>query len=164
MTPRKPRRVLLIVQNCSVPFDQRVWLEAVTLRNAGYEVTVICPREKSQAKRETLHGIRICRHPSPPDASGPFGYALEYGVALFWEFLLTSRLFLTKGFDVLHASNPPDTIFIIGGLFKHIFSKKFIFDQHDICPELYEAKFGRRDTLFRLISILERLSFRWRMR
>jgi len=68
-------------------------------------------------------------------------------------------VFFTRGFDVIHACNPPDMFFLIGGFFK-LFGKKFLFDHHDINPELYEAKFGRRDLFHRLMLKLEYWTFR----
>ncbi len=150
----------MIVENLPVPFDRRVWQEASTLRGAGYEVTIICPTGKNyERRRETIDGIHIYRHSLPMEGSGPIGYLAEYGAALFWEFVLTWRALFAHGFDVIHACNPPDTIFLIGGLFK-LLGKKFVFDHHDINPELYEAKFGRRDMLYRMLVRLERWTFR----
>ena len=158
--PGRGRRVLIVVENLPSPFDRRVWQEATTLRDAGYLVSIICPTGKGFERRhEILDGIAIYRHPLPLEASGAFGYALEYSAALFWEFLLAWRVFLTRGFDVLHACNPPDTIFLVGGFFKFLFRRKFLFDHHDINPELYEAKFGRRDLFYRLMLLCERLTF-----
>jgi glycosyltransferase involved in cell wall biosynthesis len=154
------RSVLFIVENNSVPFDQRVWQEARTLRHAGYRVTVLCPRDPGQQKREVLEQIEIFRHPALPEGSGAFGYLFEYSAALFWELLFTWRVFLRSGFDAIHLSNPPDTLFIVGGLFKLLFATKVIFDHHDICPELYESKFGRRGLLYRVIGQLEKWSMR----
>jgi len=156
----KARRVLIIVENLPVPFDRRVWQEANALRQAGYVVSIICPKGRGyQSARESIDDIEIHRHPLPPEASGALGYALEYTVALFWEFVLAWRVFFGRGFDVIHACNPPDTIFLIGGFFK-LFGKRFLFDHHDINPELYEAKFGRRDVLYRMLRFLERCTFR----
>lgn len=160
MGNKLPRRVLIIVENLPVPFDRRVWQEANTLREAGYEVSVICPIGKGyEMRHEVINDIHVYRHSLPLEASGAVGYALEYSFALFWEFLLAWRVLLTRGFDVIHACNPPDTIFLIGRFFK-LFGKKFIFDHHDINPELYEAKFGRRDFFYKLICRLERWTFR----
>ncbi len=156
----RQRRILIIVENLPVPFDKRVWNEATALVRAGYAVTVICPVGKGyEARREVLDGVTIYRHPLPLEADGALGYALEYGSALFWELLLTLRVAMREGFDVLQACNPPDTIFLIGGLFK-LFGKRFVFDHHDIGPELYVAKFGRKDLVYRLIVALERWTFR----
>ncbi len=160
MPDTKPRRVLIIVENLPVPFDRRVWQEATTLKQAGYEVSIISPIGKGyEKKHEVIDGIHVFRHPLPLEASGAPGYALEYSLALFWEFVLTWRVWLSRGFDTIHACNPPDTIFLIGLFFK-LFGKKFIFDHHDINPELYVAKFGRRDFFYRVICRLERWTFR----
>ena len=141
MPDTKPRRVLIIVENLPVPFDRRVWQEATTLKQAGYEVSIISPIGKGyEKKHEVIDGIHVFRHPLPLEASGAPGYALEYSLALFWEFVLAWRVWLSRGFDAIHACNPPDTIFLIGLFFK-LFGKKFIFDHHDINPELYVAKF-----------------------
>lgn len=155
-----PRRVLIIVENLPVPFDRRVWNEATTLRDAGYEVFVICPLGKDAEERMIeIDGIRIYRHPLP-EARAWMAYFVEYSVALFWEFLLAWRIWRRHGFDVIHACNPPDLIFLVGGFFKLIFGTKFVFDHHDISPELFEAKFGRRSILHRISVMLERCSFR----
>jgi glycosyltransferase involved in cell wall biosynthesis len=154
------RRVLIIVENLPVPFDRRVWNEANALRDAGYEVSIVCPKGAgAQESTLVLDGIRIYRHPLPLDARGALGYLLEYSSALFWETLLTWRVFLTHGFDAIHACNPPDLIFLIGGFFKYVFGKKFLFDHHDINPELYEAKFKRKDFFHRCLLAVERATF-----
>jgi glycosyltransferase involved in cell wall biosynthesis len=154
------KRVLFLVENLPSPFDRRVWQEAGALRDAGYIVSIICPTGKGYEKRyEEIDGIAIHRYALPVEASGALGYALEYGLALFWTFLLTWRVLLTRGFDVIHACNPPDLFFLIGGFFR-LFGKKFVFDHHDINPELYEAKFGRRDLFWKLMVMLERMTFR----
>jgi glycosyltransferase involved in cell wall biosynthesis len=157
----KPRRVLFIVENLPSPFDRRVWQEAITLQQNGYEVSIICPTGKGyEGKYEVIEGIHIYRHNLPLEADGALGYALEYGAALFWEFYLSFKVLFARGFDAIHACNPPDLIFIVGGFFKLFFGKKFLFDHHDINPELYEAKFGRRDLFWRLMVWCERMTFK----
>ncbi|TYL92029.1 glycosyltransferase family 4 protein [Bradyrhizobium rifense] len=157
--PLKPKRILIIVENLPVPFDRRVWNEATTLVQAGYEVSVICPvGHGASARREVIDGIHIYRHPIV-EARSVYFYFVEYGVALFWEFLLAWRVLFERGFDAIHACNPPDLIFLIGGFFKLFFGKKFVFDHHDINPELFEAKFGKRNLLYRVVVALERLTF-----
>lgn len=157
----KPRRVLVIVENLPSPFDRRVWQESTTLRDAGYEVTIICPTGKGyESRHEVIDGIHIYRHDLPVEAEGALGYALEYSSALFWEFVLAWKVFFRRGFDVIHACNPPDLIFLVGGFFKLFLRKKFVFDHHDINPELYEAKFGRRDFFYKLMVWCERLTFK----
>lgn len=154
------RRVLIIVENLPCPFDRRVMQEARTLQGAGYQVSIICPKAPGYEKGfERVEGIDIHRHWLPREADGVLGYALEYSCALLMEFLLSLKVLFGRGFDVIHACNPPDTIFLIGGFYK-LFGKKFVFDHHDINPELYEAKFGRRDFGQKLLLALERLTFR----
>ena len=156
----KPRRVLIIVENLPSPFDRRVWQEATTLRQHGYEVSIICPTGKGYTEKyEEIDGIHIYRHNLPLEADGALGYLVEYSTALFWEFYLAFKVLFTRGFDVIHACNPPDLIFIVGGFFR-LFGKQFLFDHHDINPELYEAKFGRRDFFWKLMVWCERLTFK----
>ena len=162
MTNRNsPHRVLIIVENLPVPFDRRVWQEARTLRQAGWTVSVICPKNANYTKSyECIEGIHVYRHPLPIQASGLAGFALEYGTALFWEFVLSLKVLYKHGFDVVHACNPPDLIFLIGGFYKFLLGKRFVFDHHDISPELYEAKFGKRGFVHKVLLWLERLTFR----
>ena len=151
----RKRRVLFIVENLPSPFDRRVWQEATTLEEAGYEVSIICPTGKGfERKFEVIDNIHIYRHSLPLEADGAAGYALEYSAALFWEFYLAFKVLFTRGFDAIHACNPPDLIFIVGGFFR------FLFDHHDINPELYEAKFNRRDLFYKIMLLCERLTFK----
>jgi glycosyltransferase involved in cell wall biosynthesis len=157
--PRQPG-VLIIVENLTVPLDRRVWQEACTLREAGYTVSVICPKGGAYTKQyELLEGVHVFRHPLPIEADGALGYALEYGSALFWEFALSIRAALKVGFDVVQACNPPDLLFLVAGFWKLSFGKPYVFDHHDINPELFEAKFQRRGPLHKLLLALERLTF-----
>ena len=154
------KRVLFLVENLPSPFDRRVWQEATALRDAGHVVSIICPTGKGYEKKfEEIDAISIYRYNLPTEAEGALGYLVEYGAALFWTFLLCWWVLFTRGFDVIHACNPPDLFFLIGGFFK-LFGKKFVFDHHDINPELYEAKFGRRDLFWKLMVALERWTFR----
>jgi glycosyltransferase involved in cell wall biosynthesis len=153
------KKILIIVENLPSPFDRRVWQEATTLRDAGYQVSIICPTGKGyEEKYQVLEDVHIYRHNLPMEGDGPIGYLIEYSVALFWEFFLSWRVLLTRGFDVIHACNPPDNIFLIGAFFK-LFGKKFVFDHHDINPELYIAKFGRKGFFYKVMIIWERLTF-----
>jgi glycosyltransferase involved in cell wall biosynthesis len=153
-------RVLIIVENLPCPFDRRVWQEALALRAHGHEVSIICPKGRGYERRyEVLDGVHIYRHPLPVEADSAIGYGLEYGLSLLWEFALALRVAVTRGFDVIHGCNPPDTIFLVAYFFR-LFGKRFIFDHHDINPELYEAKFDRRDVWYRLLCRLERWTFK----
>lgn len=154
------RRVLILVENLPVPFDRRVWQEANALHDAGFAVAVICPTGPGNERRfEVIDGIEVYRYRLPVEAARAAGYLLEYAVALASSFVLALRLFLTRGFDVIHACNPPDLLFLIAAVFKP-FGCKFVFDHHDLNPELFEAKFGRRGPLYRLLLWLERCTFR----
>jgi len=155
------RRILIIVENLPVPFDRRVWAEAQSLRRAGYEVSVICPRGPfAESPYELIDDIEIHRHPLPIQAKGKLAYLAEYSSALFWEFAYSLKVFWGRGFDVVHACNPPDLIFLIGAFYKYLFGKKFVFDHHDLNPELFEAKFGHRGSIWKMLVLLERMTFR----
>ena len=150
----------MLVENLPSPFDRRVWQEACTLRGAGYEVSIICPTGPGCERRvEIIDGVHIYRYRLPFEAANAAGYLLEYLVAITKTFMLAWYVLLTRGFDVVHACNPPDLLFLVGGFFK-LLGKKFLFDHHDLCPELYQAKFGRRDFFYRLLLALERATFR----
>lgn len=154
-------KVLIIVENLPVPFDRRVWMEATTLHGAGYEVSVICPTGKGyEALYEIIEGIHVYRHPLPLETNSVAGYLREYAEALWAEWRLARRVWRERGFDVVHACNPPDLIFLIGVWFKLLHGTKFIFDQHDLNLELYESKFGgRHDLFYYALKLAERLTF-----
>ncbi|HEY4109084.1 glycosyltransferase family 4 protein [Puia sp.] len=153
------KHILIIVENLPVPFDRRVWEEANTLAENGAKVSVICPKMKGYTKPfESINGIDIYRHPLPMEGNGALGYLQEYSGALFWELVLAWKIFFKRRFHVIHGCNPPDLIFLVALAFKP-FGVKFIFDHHDINPELYLAKFGRKDLFYRLMIGLERLTF-----
>jgi glycosyltransferase involved in cell wall biosynthesis len=155
------RRVLIIVENLPVPFDTRVWNEAATLAAAGYEVSVVSPVGDGFRRRfEVIEGVHVYRHPLRAAGRGQLGYVIEYALASFWQLWLACRILIARGFDVLHACNPPDTLFAIGLMFKVLGGKRFVFDQHDLSPELYTAKFGRRPLVLGLLQVLERMSYR----
>ena len=139
----KERKILIIVENLPVPFDTRVWQEATTLAANGYTVSVICPKGKGYTTdEEYLEGVHIFRHELPPEGNGPIGYLREYGTALKEELFLAKKIYKNIGFDVIHGCNPPDDIWVVAQFFKR-YGVKYVFDHHDICPELFEAKFGK---------------------
>ncbi len=152
--------VCIVVENLPVPFDRRVWQEARALTEAGYRVSIISPKMgKFQQSHETREGIEIYRH-SIWEAQGPFGYVFEYGWALAAEICLAVKVYRSSRFRILHACNPPDTIFLISWLFKPL-GVRFIFDHHDLNPELFEAKFGgKRGFFYRFVCLAERLAYR----
>jgi len=155
------RKVLIIVENLPVPFDPRVWKEACALKEAGYEVTVLSPRGKdSKRNHEFLDGVHIYRHPMPMEGNTALGYLLEYSCALFWQNLYAWWIFFVRGFQVIQGCNPPDDIFLVALPFK-VFGVKYIFDHHDANPELYFAKYERKDFFYKTQVWLEKLTYRF---
>lgn len=155
-----PIKVLIIVENLPVPFDRRVWMEATTLQRAGYHVSVISPKGKGfEEDYEIIEGIHIYRHCLPTEVSSVAGYFREYFWALIWEFRLAWRVWQEQGFDLIHICNPPDLLFLVAGWFKLFYGVKVIYDQHDLNPELYEAKYGRRDIFYYGLRCAEFLTF-----
>ena len=154
-------KVLMLVENLPIPPDPRIWAEATTLRDHGFLVSVICPKGSSQHQESyvCIDNIHIYRYKLPVNANKFNSYIAEYGVALLKTFWLSLVVLLRHGFDVIHAANPPDLFFMIG-LFYRLLGKKFVFDQHDLAPELFHAKFkGRKKLLYRLQLFLERCSY-----
>jgi glycosyltransferase involved in cell wall biosynthesis len=155
-----PRRILIIVENLPVPLDRRVWLEATTLVQAGYEVSVICPMSRGWvAPYEVIEGVHIWRHPQPLEAhAGAIAYAREYSNALWHWFRLARLVWRARGFDVIQGCNPPDLVFLLA-LWYRLWGVRYMFDHHDVCPELFEAKFGKRGLLYGIMRVWERLTF-----
>jgi glycosyltransferase involved in cell wall biosynthesis len=156
-TPRPPR-ALLVVENLSVPFDRRVWQESLALRGGGWEVTVVCPRgaDRDREPEVEIDGVRILRYRPRESGGGALGFAREYGVALWRSGRLAARVGTV---DVVHLCNPPDLLFALA-LPRRLRGAAVIFDQHDLAPEIYEARYGRRDAVHRVLLRLERCSYR----
>jgi glycosyltransferase involved in cell wall biosynthesis len=156
----KGKHILIVVENLPVPFDRRVWQEATTLKENGADVSIICPKMKGYTEQyEVLEGIEIYRHPLPLEARGALGYLLEYGAAIFWEMKLARKIYRKKPFHVIHGCNPPDLIYLTARLFK---SKgvQYVFDHHDINPELYIAKYDKKDFFYKLMCYFEKQTFK----
>jgi glycosyltransferase involved in cell wall biosynthesis len=153
------RRVLIIVQNLSVPFDRRVWLEACSLRDAGFEVSVVCPMGTDDQPLERLDGILIRRYPPPPETTSFGTYLYEFAYCWLRTARRVLRAHRAEGFDVIQACNPPDTYWALALPFK-LAGRRFVFDQHDLCPEVYESRFpnGSR-ALLRGLRLLERATY-----
>lgn len=157
--PALPGKALILVENLSVPFDRRVWQESTTLRDAGWEVHVICPQgtKRDTEAEAVVDGVHIHRYPLKAATGGPAGYLQEYGTAL-WHTLRLARK--VGPVDVVHACNPPDLLYVVAKVLKRQ-GAKFIFDQHDLCPELYLSRFDRgQDLLYRGVCALERATYR----
>ena len=152
-------RILIIVENLPVPLDRRVWQEACALRDAGHEVTVICPQMRGYTEpEEVLDGIQIYRHWITEEANGIKGFLGEYASALFGELYCAIKAWRRTGFDVIHLCNPPDLLFLVALPFKLIAGVKVIYDVHDLWPEMFEAKFGKRGLLYWAVRIAERVT------
>ena len=153
--------MLVIVQNLPVPFDRRVWLECQTLCAAGYDVTVVCPTGEGTEAEQTVDGVRIVAYPSFAPGGSALSYAGEYG----YSFLATARLALRERrragrFDVVQACNPPDIFWPLARWLRLRDDTRFVFDHHDLCPELFRSRFGAgRRPLLRGLLFLERQTF-----
>ncbi|MFN0069517.1 MAG: glycosyltransferase family 4 protein [Limisphaerales bacterium] len=152
--------VLIIVENLPVPLDRRVWQEACALRDAGHEVIVICPQMRGWTEPyEQREGIHIYRHWIAEEASGLAGFVREYVSALWGEARLAWKVWRRHRPRVIHLCNPPDLLFLVALPFKLIFGTRVIYDVHDLWPEMFEAKFGRRGALYWAVRVAERLTF-----
>ncbi len=154
-------RILMLLENNPYPQDSRVRREAQALTQAGHRVSVIAQRGRNQPWQEVVDGVRVYRFPRPPDGNGFLGYLLEYGQALVSMLLLSLWALLREGFDVIHAHNPPDVMVLIAALYKPL-GKRFVFDHHDLSPEMYYARFqgeGSR-VVYRALAFFEKLSCR----
>ena len=152
--------VLILVENLPVPLDRRVWQEAGALRDAGYNVVVVSPQMRGFTEpEEVLEGIHVYRHWISEEAGGFWGFLREYGSALWGEGLLTWKAWWRHRFKVIHLCNPPDLLFLVALPFKWFFGTKIIYDVHDIWPEMFEAKFGKRGLFYWAVRLAERLTY-----
>ncbi len=158
---RVPTRehILILVQNLPVPLDRRVWLECQTLVRAGYRVSVICPKGPGDPDVEVLDGVRLLKYAPPREARGTLGFVNECVVAWTRTARLARRLWLEDPFDVIQACNPPDTFFLLARRYRRQ-GVRFVFDHHDLCPEIFRSRFGRDGGLaLNLLLALERATF-----
>ena len=158
-TPNLPR-VLMLLENAPFLLDSRVYPEATTLAAAGYQVAVICPATLNEPWHAEVEGVQVYRFSTLFNGTGLLGYLWEYGVALVATFVLSLVVLLRHGFDVIHAHNPPDTGVLIA-LFYKLLGKRFVYDQHDLAPEMYTTLFkGGKPWVHRILIWLEQLSSR----
>ena len=161
MIEQTARHILILVENLSVPFDRRVWQESRALVDAGFRVTVICPTgvNRDNEREEVVEGVRILRYSLQPATGGPAGYIREYAVALWRTLQLAVKVRREGPVDVVQACNPPDLLFLIA-LALRPFGARFVFDHHDLVPELFLSRFpGRRPLLYKMTRIVERMTF-----
>ncbi|SKB04979.1 glycosyltransferase family 4 protein [Aeromicrobium choanae] len=150
--PASRPHVLVIVQNLPVPLDRRVWLECRALIAAGFDVSVICPKGPGDPSAETLDGVRIHKYRPAPQASGALGYLVEFVYSWLRTAWLSLRVWRERPFQAIQACNPPDTYWALARLWRRR-GVAFVFDQHDLNPELFLSRFGEPD------SLMQRLQF-----
>jgi glycosyltransferase involved in cell wall biosynthesis len=155
-------RVLIIVQNLPVPFDRRVWLECQALVSAGHEVAVVCPKDDGDPAYQVLDGVEIYKYRGYAPGGGKLSYIAEYAYSLAATAWNTFKARRRSGrFDVLQACNPPDIFWTIGRVLRLIDHTRFVFDHHDLCPELYESRFPQGPQLpHRALLAMERWTHR----
>jgi glycosyltransferase involved in cell wall biosynthesis len=154
-------RVLIIIQNLWVPFDRRVWLECKALMASGYDVTVVCPKGPGDPAYQVIDGVTVHQYKAYAPGGSKLGFVTEYA----YSFLLTLRLVFRARkagkFDVLQACNPPDIFWPIAMLLRRLDGTKFVFDHHDLCPELFQSRFGGTTSLpYKGLRFLERMTHR----
>lgn len=155
------KKVLFIVQNLPLPEDRRVFQEMETMAKSGWEVFAVAPGNPEQAKTEAIRGMKIWRYPAPRKTEGLLGYLREYAYSFSMSFYLAFKIYFKEKYSVVHISNPPDFFFMIGMSLK-IFGVKYVFDQHDLMPEMAEAKFNSRNGSFlkRILLLSEKLALK----
>ena len=152
-------RVLMLLENQPYPQDHRVRREATALVAAGYRVSVICPASAGQCWRENVENVRVYRFWASLPVNSFLGYLWEYGYSTAALFAMSLLVFFGEGFDVVHAHNPPETLVFIGAFYK-LFGKRFVFDHHDLSPEMYRARFpdGGSRIVYQALVLLEKLT------
>lgn len=161
ITNKPIARVLIFLENLPVTFDRRVKSETRALTEAGYHVSVICPAGPNEPLFDTVDDVDIYRYPPPKEGGGKFGYLWEYAYSMIASFRLSRLVHKRNGFDVIQACNPPDTFFLIGRYYKTFYKKPFIFDHHDLSPELYSIRFNgnKKSLIYRVLMWLEKCTF-----
>jgi glycosyltransferase involved in cell wall biosynthesis len=152
----------MVIENCSVPADNRVWAEATALRERGFEVSVIGPKGEHYDREPyvCLEGVHIYRYSLPTMAGKYTAYLWEYGLSMLKTWWLSLRVLRERNFEVIHVANPPDMFFLLAWFYR-LLGKRFVFDQHDLAPEMFRVKFGgRAGMLYRLLLWFEKRSYR----
>lgn len=159
--PEHKLRVLMLIENLSFPMDRRMRQEAFALQREGYQVIVICPRGRKldRSAFDVVESVLVYRYPLYWQGGGGLGYLVEYSWAMLCTLSLMLLVWMRHGFDIIHAANPPDLFSVVSTPFRWL-GKKFVYDQHDLCPETYEAKFDRKDWIYKLLCILEQYTYR----
>src|SRR5689334_3230830 len=133
-------RVLFLIENVPYGLDTRVRREAQTLRANGGTVTVVCPSDGGKWRR-TVEGVRVYHYPRPSFGGSFLAHVADYLAAVVFQSLLTLWIALRHGFEVIHVANPPDLLWLVAAPYR-LFGKRFVFDHHDLVPELFEVRYG----------------------
>ncbi len=153
--------VLVIIQNLPFRIDRRVRSECRALTDAGYRVSVVCPQENpDEPARSQVDDTTVYSYAPPPDSRGVMGYVREFVVCWWRTARASARVHRDAPFQVIQACNPPDTYWLLALLWRLRRGVRFVYDQHDLCPEVYIAKFGRQDLLYKALLLLERATYR----
>jgi glycosyltransferase involved in cell wall biosynthesis len=154
-------KVLFLIQDTSFVYDNRIRREATTLREVGMEVTVICPKFPGESWHDVTDGIHVYRYMIPTLGSSVMAHLPEYIISLISLTVLTFWVALRHGFDVIHVANPPDFLWVVAAPYRLLLGKRFVFDHHDLVPELYQDRFGTSHSrVLTVLRFLERMSFR----
>lgn len=160
MSATRDRHVCIVVQNLPVPFDRRVWLECQALRDADYEVSVVCPKAKGDPRYQRMAGVHLFKYRAFPPITRQIMFLAEYAYSILATFFGLVRAYRRKPFAAIQVCNPPDVLFVAALPFL-LRGVKLVFDQHDLCPELYESRFGTRAALpYRALLLAERITYR----
>jgi glycosyltransferase involved in cell wall biosynthesis len=154
-------RVLIIVQNLPVPFDRRVWLECQALVADGYQVAVVCPKGKGDPAYQVVDTVQLYKYRPYAPGGSKLGFIAEYGYSFLGTAWLTLKARRSGRFAVMQACNPPDIFWPIALAFRLLDRTRFVFDHHDLCPELYESRFPNGPKLpYRALRAMERRTHR----
>lgn len=162
MPPSGPRRrhVCIVVQNLPVPFDRRVWLECQALRNRGYEVSVVCPKGKGDPGYQMLDGVHLFKYRAFPPITRQAMFIAEYAYSILATLFNLVRAWRRRPFGIVQVCNPPDVLWIAVAPFTLFFGVKMVFDQHDLCPELYRSRFAQPSSaIHRVLLLTERITY-----
>ncbi|MDQ4039001.1 MAG: glycosyltransferase family 4 protein [Actinomycetota bacterium] len=157
---RRRRHVCIVVQNLPVPFDRRVWLECQALRDHGYEVSVVCPKGNGDPSYQLVDGIHLFKYRAFPPITRQAVFVAEYVYSILATLLNLARVWKRRPFGVVQVCNPPDVLWAAVVPFKLVFGVKMVFDQHDLCPELYRSRFSRPSSaIHRALLLTERITY-----
>lgn len=160
-SPRTRGRILILVQNLPVPFDRRVWLECQSLIDAGFGVAVVCPKAPGDPGYARVNGVEIFKYQPYAPGGSSASFVIEYLYSFFATLMLSLKASMRGRFVAVQSCNPPDLFWPIGLLFRLLHGSSFVFDHHDLCPELYQSRFpnGKR-AIYRALRLMERCTMK----